>query len=152
MEKKNEVMYRNEEAFGSGVLKTKDVIVYEICELCNTDIIDYCLDTYGDFLSEDLKTKIVQLLDSMENEEEFDEDDIEELVEELIDELSEHFERNINYVIWLASKKAVIELYSDGNEDAEISAYKTSDIILSDLGYDGMLFGYDKKPRPIEED
>lgn len=146
---KQVLLYRDENAFGSGVMKAKDVIMYEITELCNTDILDYCVDKYE--LSEELDDEIRQLISDMENEEEFDEDDVESIIDDLLSELEVIFDKKIKYVIWLATKEAVIDLYSNGNEDAELTAYETSEIILSDLGYDGLLFGYEKKPKPVEE-
>ena len=144
-----QVLYRDENAFGSGVMKAKDVIMYEITELCNTDILDYCVDTYE--LSEELDDEIRQLISDMENEEEFDEDDVESIIDDLLSELEVIFDKKIKYVIWLATKEAVIDLYSNGDENAELTAYETSEIILSDLGYDGLLFAYEKKPKPVEE-
>lgn len=144
-----EILYRNETAFGSGVVKAKDIIMFEIIELCNTDILDYCMEQYEDVLSEDLYERLNTLSYDMSDGAEIDEDAIEELVDDLLEELSEHFEVEIKYAMWLASKEAVIELYSDGNEDAVLTAYETSEIILSDLGYDGKLFGYSKRPKAV---
>ena len=36
-------------------------------------------------------------------------------------------------------------------DESSIEAYKVSDIILSDLGIDGVLFAYDEMPEPINE-
>ena len=52
--------------------------------------------------------------------------------------------KNITYVLWLAEKEDVIKIYGDGHlEDNQIDEYYTSDIVLSDIGVDGKLFGYE---------
>ena len=59
------------------------------------------------------------------------------------------FPITVNYALWLASKKSVLENYSDGIE-SEIDVYYVGNaVVLSDLGYDGILFGYRDCPRPL---
>lgn len=47
----------------------------------------------------------------------------------------------------MADRETVIELY-DGTED-NISEYETSEAVISDLGGDGVLFGYEEMPEEI---
>ena len=58
---------------------------------------------------------------------------------------------NVNYALWLADREAVEELY-DGDE-LDVNAYDIDNaIVLSDLGYDGTLYGFEGMPEPIEDD
>jgi hypothetical protein len=58
---------------------------------------------------------------------------------------------NVRYALWLADKDAVEELY-DGDE-LDVYPYETDNaIILSDLGYDGTLYGFEEMPEPLDDD
>lgn len=58
--------------------------------------------------------------------------------------------KKIRYALWLADKDAVEDMY-EGNE-RDIYAYNVDDaVVLSDLGYDGTLYGFEEMPEPIED-
>lgn len=139
------VEYRNGRLYGREELDIYSVIAGEIIELGNKDIIDYCLNNYP--LSSELKGRMSETLKEWDDYEELPEEDIILMIEDLVKEISHIFHMPIRYALWLASKEAVEELY-DGNED-NISGYYVSDIILTDLGYDGRLYGYTEKPMPL---
>lgn len=86
----------------------------------------------------------------IENIDDYEEDDDELClcVDMLIDEISKYMHKKIKYGLWLADRQNVIDFY-DG-DDNNINAYEKSDVILSDIGHNGVLFGYDKKPTPIK--
>jgi hypothetical protein len=55
----------------------------------------------------------------------------------------------VNYALWLADKDSVIDNY-EGSE-REIYGYKIDNaIVLSDLGWDGTLYGFEDEPEPVE--
>ena len=74
-------------------------------------------------------------------------DYVDRLIIQLITEISTITGKMIKYGVWLAELSAVTELYSDEDSDSDIMEYETSDIVLSDLGYDGKLFAYDVYPN-----
>lgn len=143
----DKVLYRNNNAFGDNVRKPLDVMVYEIFELGNTDIIEYCTEHYS--LSNDLRNDIDDIIDNIDD---IDEEDVISVIKMLLSELNELYGRPIKEVIWLASLDAVNDLYDGTDDNADIEAYCVEDaIILSNLGYDGLLFGFFERPKILNE-
>lgn len=141
-----EVKYRNESYSGSGVRNAVDVIVHEIYELRNTDIIDYCLSHFSlQKMHFNLTFKVLK--DIIEDDDAVEESDIRILIEDLLKNIESETGVSVNYALWLASKESVKENY-DGKEST-IDAYEIGPVILSDLGEDGVLYGYQTKPVKI---
>lgn len=148
------IMYRSESFSGSGVYEVKKVIEFEICILGNTDILDYCLEHYN--LTPMLKESLSELMNFIEKDnviiEDLDDptkiDYTYYLIDRLVDEISMLVGHSIKYAIWLADLDTVREIYSDSDDDIE--AYEISDVVLSDLGEDGKLFGYETFPQSME--
>ena len=145
-------LYRNDELYGESLYNIVDIMVYEITELCNVDILEYCVDHY-DF-SDSLKKRIHHVIDIISNDKFTGSLDEIQLIEgicvNIINGIQELTNVYVQFGLWLCSKEAVYDLY-DGTPE-NIKAYKTSDIILSDLGSDGILFGYTLKPEPLDLD
>ena len=116
------------------------VMMFEIEELENEDIFDYVLDNYK--LSDELKENIKAYMDSSDG-------NLENILKNMLSEIKTQTGKDIKYALWLAEKETVIDMY-DGKENG-IDVYETKDgVILSDLGYDGVLFGFEKLPEPID--
>jgi len=116
------------------------VMMFEIEELENEDIFDYVLDNYK--LSDELKENIKAYMDSSDG-------NLENILKNMLSEIKTQTGKDIKYALWLAEKETVIEMY-DGAENG-IDVYETKDgIVLSDLGYDGVLFGFEKLPEPVD--
>jgi len=116
------------------------VMMFEIEELENEDIFDYVLDNYK--LSDELKESIETYMDSSEG-------NLENILKNMLSEIKTQTGKDIKYALWLAEKETVIDMY-DGKENG-IDVYETKDgVILSDLGYDGVLFGFEKLPEPVD--
>lgn len=147
-------MYRSESFSGSGVYEVKKVIEFEICTLGNTDILDYCLEHYN--FTSTFKESLSELMNFIEKDnviiEDLDDpvkiDYTYYLIDRLVDEISMLVGHPIKYAIWLADLDIVREIYSDSDDDIE--AYEISDVVLSDLGEDGKLFGYETFPQSME--
>ena len=139
------IMYRTEMSIDSP-RKAIDVMMFEITSLQNEDILDYVVDNYN--LPRILKKNINDIIDDIEDDEE-DDEDIKYMLNEIIYCIEEETGVKVNYALWLAEKNAVIEYY-EGNE-RDIYGYDTSNaVILSDLGEEGILFGYEEEPEPVE--
>lgn len=144
MEKK--VLYRTENFSGSGVRDAVSVLTFEVCDLTNTDILAYCLEHYS--LKRMHFNETLQVLkDSLEDGDAVDEQDIRNLMEDLLKHIESETGHIIRYALWLADKKTVLADY-EGTED-NIDAYECGPVILSDLGEDGILFGYESNPEKI---
>lgn len=131
--------YRNETAYGSGITNLFDIIVFEISELGNYDIIDYVLANYSS-----ISSNAREFLNDIDTNS--DEDTIEEAAEIIINELSDLTGTPLTVGLWLCKDvETVKELYGDD----DIRAYPVSQVILSDLGSDGILYAYDTMPNEI---
>lgn len=123
------IEYRNDQ-FGTGETNLYDIVEFEMEELENIDIPAYLAEQYCYAGSEE---------DS----------------EEVIEFLKGRFP-GYKYALWLCSKEAVKDLYSDFDlgDDFEITAYEIPDdaVIISDLGYDGRLYITKTRMYPMEED
>lgn len=138
-----EVLYRTEAYSGSGVRDIMEIIRFEVDELGNVDIPNFILNHYS--LSEELQSKLAEFITYCKHGAyTFDEN----MFRQILDTIGKQKGTPIRYGIWLAEKEIVEQDYLLGVE-GEINAYKTSPIILSDLGPDGFLFAYAEMPRII---
>lgn len=128
--------------------KAIPVMLFEITELHNTDILEYVMNHYH--LPGILMQNIQDYIDNIDDVEEGDEN-VEYMLKEILGCIEDETGINVNYALWLADREAVEELY-DGDE-LDVNAYDIDNaIVLSDLGYDGTLYGFEEMPEPIEDD
>jgi predicted RNase H-like HicB family nuclease len=137
--------YRNESLYGSGIRDLKDVIEFEIVELCNTDIPETILNTFGltNLQHRYLKSTLRVAEDRM------DEASLQSLSKTCLNYILRAFPK-AKYCLWLCSKNAVRNNY-EGVTGA-IDAYEIEiEKPISDLGFDdqGCLYLFTKQPRPI---
>lgn len=159
-------LYRTEEAYGSQVRNLEAVIEYEVFELGNTDIFDYILNHY-DLDQKGVRIAFMHTIKTMQEIcETGDADDsaaLNRVIEKNGDKMKKSFiesviemlhyltNKKLVYALWLTDKENVIKFYGgiDDKDASNIDMYRTSDVILSDLGPEGMLFGYENYPEPI---
>lgn len=128
--------------------KAIPVMLFEITELHNTDILEYVMNHYH--LPGILMQNIQDYIDNIDDVEEGDEN-VEYMLKEILGCIEDETGINVRYALWLADREAVEELY-DGDE-LDVNAYDIDNaIVLSDLGYDGTLYGFEEMPEPIEDD
>ena len=140
------ILYRCETCYGSGVRNAEDVILHEIFELRNTDILCYCLDKYG-LTRMGFNRTLESLIKATDNGDELDEEEIRLVVKDLLKHIEAITGHAVRFALWLTTKQAAKELY-EGTEES-LDAYHTGPVILSDLGEDGILFGYESNPEKI---
>ena len=125
-----------------------DVMLFEICELTNTDILEYISENYK--LPQLLKRNINETIESIKNYD-FEEDEIKYLLEEIISCIEDIVGFKPKYALWLASEEAVRECYEGNEQDIYVYDIDMGNcVILSDLDYDGILLGFEKLPIPID--
>ena len=147
----NQTGYRTEVFSGSGIRNLEDVISYEISDLGNSDIVLFCNNFYN--LNLDLECDV---------DEDDDEEDYREELDMMIQEnymyyletLLSFIEKKLNCHkselkgLWLAKEKTVKEFYlknlDDDSPENYIDEYRLPSeyLIISDLGYDGVLLAY----------
>lgn len=136
------IKYRTEMSVDSERMALS-VMLFEITELQNIDILKYVSENY--LMSEKLKMNVQKLIDNIDG---VDEEDCEGILEEILNCIEDSTGKKIRYALWLADKDAVEDMY-EGNE-RDIYAYNVDNaVVLSDLGYDGTLYGFEEMPEPI---
>ena len=155
--------FRYDEPLYTSPKDAVDVISFEINELKNTDTITYIYKHYANN-----KEKILKAIPQKEqtayknafrlmkkayegiNILETKEFNTERFVKTMLSIVEIATGVKVKYALWLASKNAVLDLYSHGNTN--INEYEVGDVILSDLGYDGTLYGYANIPTKINKE
>ena len=141
------IKYRTEMSVDSE-RKAIPVMLFEITELHNADILEYIKEHYD--MPRILKQNIQEYINNIDEIEE-DDDVVEYMLKEIISCIEEDTGKKIRYALWLADKEAVKELY-DGDE-LDVYAYNVDDaLVLSDLGYDGTLYGFETMPEPLDSE
>ena len=148
--------WRTEQLYGEGYINAAEVMAHEIFELQNTDILDTLSETIFKDTSFGKKLEYLSQVLSYEVEDEeiekmLDEANIDENIgitycEEILIEIKKITGKDIKYVLWLCDSIEDIKNEYDDEEYplTEFDEYKTSDIVLSDIGSAGKLYGYEK--------
>ena len=142
----NGVMYRND---NYGEIGAPDdpvsVIAFEMGELGNSDIPDYCIGKYGKLMDDKVLSEIRKSVAMTENGN-MNPVMSERFAKTIVSEMERIWGIKISRVKWLADYDTVADLYCDDESEKEyIKEYETSDYILCDLGGDGVLFAYPEK-------
>lgn len=143
------VKFRSEAPFGEGYRNAVQVMAYEVHALGNVDILDYL---YENYLNGDLRDKAYDYADELSNNGFIDDmslEDVQEFFRNYLTQVRKKTGKDIRYVLWLADEDAVREFYCRGMkpDEYEVDTYDISNaIVLSDIGSDGKLYGYEKEP------
>lgn len=136
--------------------KPVDVIMFEMQELGNVDIPCTVYDCYVRGKEKDFNEfkKTVDLMRTLWTMEmpylEMSTQEYREFAQDLVALVEKATNKRISCVLWLGEKPAVERLYH--MDYREMHQYEVSDVILSDLGVDGYLFAYEKKPRKLKQE
>ena len=142
--------FRNPYYAGDGEVKAFEVMSFEILELGNTDILYTLLENglIQDQLLLESISSVANYIEDFGGPGYYVEDHTcEDVIHNILKEIKRVTGKDIRVALWLASKEAIIKYY-DGSEN-NIIEYPTSDVVLSDLGEQGSLFGYESMPRPV---
>lgn len=142
------VLYRTETYSGSLERRFAHVLRFELFELGNSHIFDELIQN-GLVRNPELVKQMESMVREWEDNgyvDDMPEDDQLEFLEKVRLEISAQTGRNIQYALWLAEKPYIQKFY--GGTDCDTKGYETSDVVLSDLGSSGVLFGYELEPRP----
>lgn len=145
--------YRTETFSGIGPRDAADVMAFETFELGNTDIPEYLCSHQlkGSSLAPALESITRELddngfVDDMSWGEKVD------FFREVLEDLSKVTGVNISHALWLADPDTVLNFYGkDLTTGSYIDAYEPGPVVLTDLGHDGTLYGYDHDPYPARE-
>lgn len=134
---------RTEDFSGSNIRLAKEVIRFEIFELGNIDILQtlknsILKETKFSYKFDLLINEIYDngFIDDMFIDEQLD------FCQSILNEINHILNKNIKYALWLANEN-IIKNYYKGKT---IDYYETTNIILSNLGQEGILYGYEYFP------
>lgn len=144
------ILYRNENYGGEHKYSPSKVLYHEIFELGNDDIVNTIINHYASKeQADELRNELKHLRDLSDNGKEPENCGGIEFVNRLLEIVESKTGKHITAVLWLASEESVRKNYEADEPDAEVKAYYTSNIILSNIGEDGCLFGYEQTPQPL---
>ena len=147
-------LWRRQETSSPVLYSPRDVIVYEMQNLGNSDIPDTVYDRFVATATPEFRKQYKIQIGLIEDYLEVERQDgyvastaeYTELAQAILDIVKGATGKDIKYVLWLAEKEVVNSFYK--NDGVYLCEYEVSDVILSDLGHDGWLFGYTERPKP----
>lgn len=164
-----EIGYRTEAFFGERYRNAASVMAHETFVLDNTDILNYLISS--NLVGQGTKDYLQVYVTLMEegrliytgydtDYEEMlyryrkNEEDRIEFFQDILDDIKNRKGIDIKYVLWLCdSPEDVFNSYNVEQNisiaDIEFDGYLRSDVILSDIGTEGKLCGYEKEPKPV---
>ena len=160
--------YRSELLFGDGYRDAAAVMAHEVFELENTDILTTLRTT---ILKESSISDKLRILEEEMESGDISTDDNGELYDmyqthdsysadtcasvqffhDVLEEIKNVTGKDIKYALWLCDEKENVYDYDIHHEltDDDIDVYEETDIVLSDIGVGGKLYGYETELKPI---
>lgn len=151
-----DIRYRTESFLGTGERDIVDVMWFETFELGNVDILRTLQEGVlkDNQICEEFERIIEYLQGDSDSIAYSTEEEQKEFFQNIVKEINKVTGYDLKYCLWLANKETVLE--TDGGygayieTEADIDAYKVGPVVLSELGYDGTLYGYEKYPEPLD--
>ena len=156
------VQYRTEAFSGSGERDALSVLLFETCELGNTDALETL--AYGVLCKRPIRRELMDLTKRINSGTDVSINEVKNVYKRALDEIKAITGIEVRYALWLANKQQVEDyywrwghgVYSSEEEcpkpnEGDIVGYQTGPIILSDLGADGTLYGYKEPPKPVKK-
>lgn len=150
--------FRTETYLGLGERDAIRVMTHETWEQENTDIPETLLEQPGLIQDEGIKADLRSICEDGFAEDEDGEEYVSEVYRKVLAEIKRTIGKDIKYVLWLAPYNTVAE--PDPNKGgygqyikspADIDKYEVGDVLLSDMGDAGHLWGYEQCPHPVDE-
>ena len=156
--------YRTEQLYGEGFRDAASVMAHEVFELQNTDILDTLSETIlkNNRWGEELRCMSGCMRDEiddgwMENylNQVYDDDKKGvEFFNFILSAIKEETGKDIKYALWLCD--SIYDIVTNYDHDDlstlnEFDIYETSDIVLSNIGCAGKLYGYEDLPVKLNK-
>ena len=149
------VRYRTEAFSGTGERAAAEVMAFETFTLGNVDI----LQTLAEGLLKgrgDITNRCWDFIDELNNNGFVDDmgtcDQV-DFMKEVLSEVEKVTGVGVRYALWLADKDVVTNRKWYGrymNDDFDFESYQVGPVVLSELGFDGTLYGYTDLPVSLE--
>lgn len=153
-----EILFRNENYSGSGVRDAIQVMSFEMFDLNNSDIPETLQATIfaKNTVAKNYCLKLIELIESNDldnsNKPTITKESAIIWAENLLSFIKQETGKSIKYALWLTDvTNASYGMYGTAsgclNIGDQIDAYLESDIILSNMGMQGKLYGYESLPE-----
>lgn len=149
------VRYRTEAFSGTGERDAASVMAFETLELGNTDILETLCNS--NVLRDPHLVGMCQgLIRELEDNGFIDDmsfDDGIAFYREVLEDIEKQTGHAIKYALWLADKETVTDRRWYGRDmadDYDFESYVVGPVVLSELGFDGTLYGYTELPVSLE--
>ena len=146
------IRYRTEDFSGSGIRDAASVMAYEVLILGNPDILT---TLSSGILKErgEISAKLANLAGELTRNGFIDDmsfDDAQAFFQNVLKEIHSITGQEIRYALWLSDIDTVMDHYGPHlQNEYDADAYETGNVILSDLGQDGALYGYTDLPEVL---
>ncbi len=149
------VRYRTEAFSGSGERDAASVMAFETLELGNTDILETLCDgpLQGAGALRDRCRSLIRELEDNEFIDDMSFTDMVSFYKEVLAEIEKRTGYAVKYALWLADKETVTDRRWYGRDmadDDDFESYVVGPVVLSELGFDGTLYGYTELPVSLE--
>ena len=160
--------YRTEILFGENYRDAAKIMAHETFELGNSDIVSTLRNTIlkespiSDklrILEEEIESGDIstddngELYDMYQTHDSYGDDTCAsvQFFSDVLEEIKNATGKDIKYALWLCDEKENVYDYDIHHEltDDDIDVYEETDIVLSDIGIGGKLYGYETEPKPI---
>lgn len=149
------IRYRTEAFSGSGERDAATVMAFETLELGNTDILETLCDglLQGAGALFDMCKSLIRELEDNGFIDDMSFDDVVAFYKDVLSEVELRTGHKVQYALWLADKETVTDCRWYGRDmvdDGDYESYIVGPVVLSELGFDGTLYGYTELPVSLE--
>lgn len=157
-----EVGYRTERFSGLMERDAVDVITFETHDLMNTDIPETLCA--GVLATHPICEELRELITAIEDGGDISTCEVRQIYTKALEAIKEVTGHDVRYVLWLADKETVERFYwpmacgvynntstCPKMEEGDYDIYPVGPVIISDLGAEGRLYGYEECPQPITQ-
>lgn len=149
------VRYRTEAFSGTGERDAAEVMAFETFTLGNVDILQTLAE--GPLKGRgEITNRCWNFIDELNNNGFVDDmgtyDQI-KFMKEVLGEIEKVTGVHVQYALWLADKEVVTDRKWYGRDmadDEDFESYQVGPVVLSELGFDGTLYGYEVLPISLE--
>ena len=149
------VRYRTEAFSGLGERNAAEVMAFETFSLGNVDILQTLVEGTLKGRGE-ITNRCWGFIDELNNNGFVDDMGITDQVafmKEVLAEIAKITGVEVQFALWLADKETVTDRKWYGRDmayDEDFESYQIGPVVLSELGFDGTLYGYEKMPVSLE--
>lgn len=149
------VRYRTEAFSGLGERNAAEVMAFETFTLGNVDILQTLAEGTLKGRGE-ITNRCWDFIDELNNNGFVDDMGISDQVtfmKEVLAEIAKITGVDVQYALWLADRETVSDRKWYGRDmahDEDFESYQVGPVVLSELGFDGTLYGYEEMPVSLE--